>query len=195
MKQVLLIVVAASVGFAGGIVGARMFPSQTGQTPARVLRAHSFELVNDSGQVVSFWGIDKGKQVVLAFGNSHQKTDVKDPIPPEEGLDEPSHQRTAIGLLGDGSPFLALQARDGKPRERLSLTEYDKPILLMDDETGVRVSLGLAQSDTPGPRDNDWSLDFYPRRASIGMYNIHEGDQVYVRGFVSVHKDNVKYPF
>jgi hypothetical protein len=72
---------------------------------------------------------------------------------------------------------------------------YGKPVLLMEDETGPRVLLGVEQSDTPGPGDNDWSLAFGPERARIGMYTEKHGGQTYVRGSFAVHKDKVKYPY
>ena len=77
----------------------------------------------------------------------------------------------------------------------LSLSIYGKPILVMDDETGKRMSLGAEHSDTPGPGDNDWALDFGPDRARIGMFAREEGGQTYVRGMFSVSRDKVKYPY
>jgi hypothetical protein len=77
---------------------------------------------------------------------------------------------------------------------RMLLSTDGKPFLLMEDETGPRVSLGIEQSDTPGPDDNDWTLTFYPERARIGMFTEKVGGQKYVRGVFLVNKDKVKYP-
>jgi hypothetical protein len=66
----------------------------------------------------------------------------------------------------------------------------------MEDETGPRVLLGVEQSDTPGPQDNDWVLDFSPDgRARIGMFTEKDGGQTYVRGLFSVNRDKIKYPY
>src|SRR5208337_3664760 len=48
-----------------------------------------------------------------------------------------------------------LRSKNGPPRARLYLNEFEKPMLLMDDENGVRVSLGAEQSDTPSIDIND----------------------------------------
>ena len=156
--------------------------------PAQV-RAHSFELVNEAGQKISYWGVDKGQNAVLAFGRGGTI-----PGHPGLGLGDPHSQRAVIGLTDD-SPFLMLRGPDGETRVRLLLSIYGKPVLLMEDETGPRVLLGLEQSDTPGPGDNDWALAFYPERARIGMYTVKDGKQTYVRGSFAVHEDKVKYPF
>ena len=77
---------------------------------------------------------------------------------------------------------------------QLYITDWQKPLLLMEDETGPRMGLGVNQSDTPNPEDKDWALQFLPDRAWIGMYSRREAGVDSVRGFVSVSKDKVKYP-
>ena len=42
--------------------------------------------------------------------------------------------------------------------------------------------------------DNDWALDFSPDRARIGMITEHIKGGTYEQGFLSVHKDRVKFP-
>jgi hypothetical protein len=64
----------------------------------------------------------------------------------------------------------------------------------MGDETGKRLALGVEQSDTPSADDNDWHLVFEPDRAWIGMYVARVGTRKYVKGFLSVNTDKVKYP-
>ncbi len=64
----------------------------------------------------------------------------------------------------------------------------------MEDETGPRLSLGVEQSDTPGPDDHDWSLVFNPDIARIGLHSEKVGGQRYIQGGVWVNKDRVKYP-
>jgi hypothetical protein len=90
--------------------------------------------------------------------------------------------------------MLEFKAEDGRPRASLYLFPEGKPILLLDDETGPRVSLGLQQSDTPGPEDNDWALTFEPDRAWIGMYTHKTRGHNHVQGAYGVHTDRVESP-
>ena len=107
-------------------------------------------------------------------------------------LDDPHNQRAAIGVTDD-SPFLEFRGANGETRARLDLSIYGKPALLMRDETGPRVLLGIDQSDTPGPQDNDWALSFYPERVWLGMHTFKEQGQTYVQGGFSVNRDKLKY--
>lgn len=197
MKQILTIVAALLAGFVGGILGTRVAPARHEGSPEQIVRARSFELVNKSGQAISYWGVDKGDNAVLAFASHWPATSggPHDPSgPPPQPLDNPRNQRMAIGVIDD-SPFLIVRGADGKTRVRLLLSMYGKPVLLMEDETGPRVLLGVEQSDTPGPRDNDWSLAFFPERARIGMYTEKLGGQTYIRGSFGVRRDRAKYPY
>jgi hypothetical protein len=197
MRQFFSILAAVVAGFIGGYVGSRLTRPHESSQPEQVIRARSFELINDAGQVSSYWGVDKGKNVVLVFGSERSaKTDRNhgDAKKNAAALDAPDDQRTAIGLMPSGSGFLTLRGADGKTRVRLYLSEYDKPYLLLEDETGPRVSLGHEQTDTPSPNDNDWALNFHPDRASIGMYARQQGAQTFVQGFLSVSHDKLKFP-
>jgi hypothetical protein len=88
-----------------------------------------------------------------------------------------------------------MRGSDGKTRVRFYLRDENKPMLLMEDETGPRLGLGIEQSDTPGPDDNDWSLSFLPDIARIGLHAEKHDGQMYVQGGVYVNKDKVKYPY
>lgn len=197
MKQSLLVVAALLAGFAGGVLGTQMVLARHDKGPAQSIRARGFELVNESGQTISYWGVDKAGNAVLAFA-SHWPVASGGPNDPTgrppQPLDNPDNQRTAIGVIDD-SPFLMLRGPDGKTRVRLYLSMYAKPFLLMEDETGPRLLLGVQQSDTPGPQDNDWALDFGPSRAHIGMHTEVVDGQTYVRGNFRVQQDRVKYPY
>ncbi len=197
MNRIVLVAAALLAGFIGGILGALVMRSGEQAHPGQPIRARSFELADESGRVVSFWGIDKRQNAVLAFGSHWPKTPRGGgavPDRPPLALDDPDNQRAAIGVVND-SPFLSLRGTDGKTRASLDLSEYGKPALWMADETGLRVHLGVEGSDTPGPQDNDWSLAFYPERARIGMYTEKDGGQTYVRGRFAVHRDKIKYPY
>lgn len=197
MKQIVLIGAALFAGFIGGVLGNRTSYFNRQSRPADLVRAHRFELLNEDGQPISYWGVDKGNNVVLAFARNAGANQAPigavaaQPLGP---LDDPDSQRFAIGLLGDDSPFLKLRGPDGKLRAELLLNLFSKPIFLMEDETGPRVSLGIAGTDTPGVDVNDWDLDFHPERASIGMFARRDSKGTYLQGFLDVHKDRVKYP-
>jgi hypothetical protein len=159
-----------------------------------VLRARGFELVDETGNVISYWGVDNKKETVLAFRSRRPlRPERPKGSPRSAGLEDPLNQGTAIGMVED-SPFLTFRVADGTTRLRIYLTPWHKPILIMDDENGGRVALGINQSDTPSADDNDWALQFSPNRAWIGMFSRPEGGQEYVRGFLSVNRDKVQYP-
>lgn len=198
MKHTFLVVAALAAGFVGGIASTFALRGYTQPRPEQVLRARSFELVDDAGRAISYWGIDDGHNVVLAFG-SRPGTQLAEgaprPVHAPHGLYNPENQLAAIGLLADDSPFLKQRGPDGKTRVRLYLSDYAKPFLLMEDETGPRVSLGIDQSDTPGPGDNNWALVFGPEeRARIGMGTEKVGGTTYIRGGLFVNENRVKYP-
>ncbi len=202
VKQTILVVAALAAGFVGGIASTFALRGYTQPRQEQVLRARSFELVDDAGRVISYWGVDDGHNVVLAFG-SRPGTLLAEgaprPVHAPHGLHNPENQLSAIGLLGNDSPFLKQRGADGKTRVRLYLSDYAKPFLLMEDETGPRVSLGINQSDTPGPNDNNWALVFGSDQedeiAQIGMATEKVGGTTNVRGTFLVHRERVKYPY
>ena len=198
MKPILLVILAFAAGLAGGVVSTLLIHSAKRSPIESVVRARSFELVDRTGLVLSYWGVDKGDNVVLAFGSRPGTILDEKAIRPVHfpgGLLNPLNQRAAIGLLGNDSPFLFQRGADGKTRMRLYLSDYAKPFLLMEDETGPRVSLGVEQSDTPGPEDNDWALSFMPDRAWLGMHTQEHGGKTYVQGGFSVQRDKLMYPY
>jgi hypothetical protein len=191
MKQFLTIAAALLAGFLGGVVGSTRVARNEAARPAAVLRARSFELVDGDGRAISYWGVDKRQNVVLAFASDPRVS----PSGAVQGsLEDPYNQRVSIGVVG-GTPALDLRAPDGKTRLRLCLSIYEKPILIMEDATGKRVHLGLLHSDTPSAEDNDWGLSFEPDRSLIGMHTVKEGGQTYLRGSLFVSKDKLKYPY
>jgi hypothetical protein len=193
MKTIWSTVAALMAGFAGGISGMLVMRAHEPPRSEQMIRARGFELVNEAGEPISFWGVDQGQNAVLAFGS--RGLDLRGaPHGVPAGLSNPENQLAAFGLQGDDAPVLAMRGADGKTRVSLLLSPDAKPILMMEDETGPRVALGIEQSDTPGPQDNDWTLVFGPERARIGMFTRTEGGQTYVRGGLMVNKDKVKYP-
>jgi len=195
MKQTVLIVSALLAGFIGGTLGTYVARTYEQAHPEEVIRARSFELVDEAGNAVSFWGIDRSQNAVLAFG-SHWPKPPAGPsgVRATRRHDNPHNQRATIGVTGD-SPFVDLRAADGETRMRLNLNGNEKPILWMADEHRPRLWLGIEQSDTPGPQDNDWSLIFYPEVLRIGTRTQEVAGQTYVQGGIFVSKERMKYPF
>lgn len=190
MKRIFTVVAAIVAGFLGGIVGTRI----GGARDQIVVRAHSFELLNDAGEVISFWGVDSAQSATLAFGSRRRGLGGARPQGVPAGITNPDNQLLAIGLASADEPMLKMRGTDGKIRASLYVAPYEKPFLLMEDETGPRVLLGIEQSDTPGPEDNNWSLLFLPQRARIGMGTVKEGGQNYVVGTFFLNRNKVKYP-
>lgn len=188
----MVVVMALFAGFAGGVAATLVIRAREQPHPERVVRAHGFELVDDAGQAISYWGIDKQQNIVLAFGIR------RDNALPERrvavDIKDPDNQTYAIGLAGDDTPFLTMRGRDRKPRVNLLFSLYEKPVLVMADETGPRLRLGFEGSDTLTPDDNDWWLDFRPEVARIGFHAEKKDGKTYVQGGVYVRKDKVTYP-
>jgi hypothetical protein len=198
MRQILVIGTSLVAGFVGGVLGTFVTRPPGQSRPEPVIRARSFEVLDENGRAISYWGVDKDQYAVLAFGSYWPKEQtgggrLSAQQPPLD-LADPKNQRAAFGVVAD-SPFLDLRALDGKPRIRLNLSIYEKPLLWMADESGKRLSLGVEHSDTPGPNDNDWFLRFQPSRAWIGMGTGSQGGQKYVQGFFEVNRDKVKSPY
>jgi len=194
VKTLTILLAATITGFFSGIVGALAVLSCA--KPPAVFRAHRFELLNNKGEVISFWGQDPDNYVLLAFQAPAAPTD-RTRSQSSEGQSRGSDafvRRTLIGVTGNGNPLLKLTSADGQPRLTAYVNEHGKPVLFMADKHAIRLVLGVEQSDTPGPDDNTWVLDFRPERARLGMSaETIEGKQ-YIRGFSSVHTDRVVFP-
>src|SRR5436190_17036465 len=127
MKPIVVIVTALIAGFLGGLLGTRFpRPSDPG-----VIRAHSFELVNETGQTISFWGVDTGRNAVLAFGDRGFALGGQHPNDVPIGLQNPHNQLAAFGLRRSDDPFMTMNGVDGKVRARLGVNPDGKPTLRM----------------------------------------------------------------
>ena len=58
MKQAIAIGAALVAGFIGGILGTRLTHMADRPVADSIVRARSFELVDKTGKVISFWGVD-----------------------------------------------------------------------------------------------------------------------------------------
>jgi len=194
MKQFINLAAALAAGLIGGILGTRTIGTLHQPGENGTIRARSFELVNEVGQTISLWGVDNNQNLVLTFGSRGLLKGGSLPGRTPGNLRDPDNQVTAIGLQANDMPWLKMSGADKKTRVRLYLTMDGKPIMLMEDETGPRLCLGVEQSDTPGPNDNDWSLVFKPEVARIGLHAEERGGETYVQGGVLVRPDKLKYP-
>jgi hypothetical protein len=148
-------------------------------------------LVDEHGKAISIWGMNKEGHTLLAFLGSESR-------PGENGehsvgLDSLMNLRATFGTEG-ALPSMTFTGADGKTRMMLYLGPWEKPLLWMGDENGMRVALGAHWSDTPSAEDSDWMLTFNPDRAWIGMSSRREGGQRYVKGLLGVSGDKIKYP-
>jgi hypothetical protein len=197
MKALLGIAMAVIAGFIGGVAGTLAVLHHDQPVVQKSLRAREFELVDENGQVVSIWGIDQYHNPLIAFTPSGVNKEER-PYVGFSGhrlsLDDRESQRVGIGLTGAGDPFFMFLGHDEKPRASLYVNSDGKSNFLLHDENSWRVSLGIRTSDTPGPADNDWGLDFYPERAGLGMASMKRGKQSYVHGNFFVHQDEVPFP-
>lgn len=197
MKPILFALISLLAGFLGGILGARAARTGENSTVAPVIRARKFELVDETGRPISYWGIDQDHQAVLAFGWYVPGMSDRSPQAPPSapgGLENPLNQYARFGVIGS-LPLLELQGDRGQTRMALNLMPPDKPVLTMRDERGTRLFLGVLLSDTPlAPENNDWGLSFEPDRAMIGMLTGEVNGQKYVRGVLNVDKDDVILP-
>jgi hypothetical protein len=87
-----------------------------------------------------------------------------------------------------------MRGADRRLRVNLLFSLYEKPVLIMEDETGPRLRLGFEGSDVATPEENDWSLVFIPEVVRIGFRAEKKGGQMYVQGGVDINPDKVKYP-
>lgn len=184
---------ALVAGFIGGVLSAWFIRPQVPATPLSAVRAHEFDLVDEEGHAVSFWGFNTYNRAELVFGSHWSDAPEKSRAHLDAALRQDENQMLAIGAGGD-FPFLDFRAADGKPRISLFVEQWGKPALMMSDETAARVVLGIKHTDTHARTDNNWALEFGHDSASIGMGTVVENGQQYVQGEFSVNRNKEKYP-
>ncbi len=109
MKNTPVIAAALFAGFVGGILGTSVMHIREQSLPNRVIRARSFEVVDEKGRPISYWGVDKLHDVVLAFGG---QWDPKRYVERTGDLTDPSNQGAMIGMVG-GDATLRFNGADG----------------------------------------------------------------------------------
>jgi hypothetical protein len=188
MRPLYLVSIAFAAGVLGGVLGTQI-TRWSAEPNGTVVKARQFELIDERGNIVAFWGSDQNSNAVLAFAKSRQSGQ-----PPSADLKDPKNQRMSVGVLADGSPLLSFMGNDGQARLRGLLTEYDKPILMLEDAGGPRVSLGIQQSDTHDPADDNWALTFEPEtdKATIGI--IKDPISKHLYGGLWINGSKIKLP-
>ena len=185
MKSILKQCVSWLLSFVFGVFGGYAYTHWHAAKVEKVatLRSSRFELTDNSGRVVAFWGTDRGNDTVLAF---LQKAN-QDMVP--TGYGSNPNEALAVGMTSTQSPFINLQAKDGSSRAQLNLSEYQKPVFIMSDEHYEgRLMLGFISNDYPSPEDDDWALLFRgPDVAGIGSMK-HPVDLKY-RGYLTVARN------
>jgi hypothetical protein len=102
VRQSLLIAAALLAGFIGGMLGTRVERAREQSHPDQVIRARSFELVNDKGRAISYWGVDKRHNAVLAFGG---QWDSKQHVERTGDLTDPRNQGGCLGWSVAARPW------------------------------------------------------------------------------------------
>jgi len=158
------------------------------QSKATTVRASRFELTDDTGRVVAFWGIDRGNNTVLAFLRKATQVGVSDGLSDSftRFTKQNSNEAFAVGLISTEAPFMNLLGDDGQSRAFLYLNSQQKPVFAMSDERFEgRLTLGFVNNDAPSPRDDEWALLFRgPDVAGIG--SVKDPTDGKYRGYFSV---------
>jgi hypothetical protein len=192
-KTVITLAASLLVGCAGGIAGTLIILHHKPEFAQAVVRAHSFELIDDRGKAVSRWGIDENHNPLIAFMPS-AATPLSASSVMDLSLEDRGTQRVAIGLTGDANPFLTFRGNDKRPRVQLWVSEFGQPVFSLYDENSCRAVLGVRRSDTPSANDRDWGLDFLPDRAGIGMGTVRKDGRNYAQGYFYLHQDQTPVP-
>ncbi len=117
MKTIFVTVIALFAGFVGGVFGSRYSAGIEQSRTQHVIRARSFELVDQKGKTVSIWGMNKQGHTLLAFLGSDSTPGENDEH--SVGLDDVTKLRASFGA--GGAPSLTFTGDDGKTRMMLYL--------------------------------------------------------------------------
>lgn len=177
-NELLVIMLAVLSGFWAGTLSTRTQSVQASGTDT--IRAKRFELLNDLGKPVAFWGSDEHRHIVLTF------------------LGPDMSERASLGLGAGEVPFMGLAGKDGKVRVGLQLGWGDKPSIALNDENMEgRIILGFVHTDAPSPRDDDWGLILRapkvgPRRDMAYMAIMRDYKSGRVSGKIKLRDSNGK---
>ena len=165
-----LVVLTVIAGFLGGAASDLLFRgvpvlAQEALDSQAVVKARSFQVVDDQGKVQAQFGMLPGKDVggsdgsfvpslALYDADSRPRSVfylAADGSPDLVLLDSTGEPRVSLGLAADGSPGLALLDSTGELRAGLAvLDDYGPSLALLDSAGEPRVSLGLVADGNPG---------------------------------------------
>lgn len=173
-KVVLGIMIAGLAGYFGGFLGSRCHVEAA---QLEVIKASKFELVNGLGVTVGTWEVDSKNAAHLRFLGSRDRASIE------------------VGVRSDGTPVIEMSGRDGKRRITLSLSQFDKPMLLMGDERWEgRIHLGFVEPDTFTPEWDNWGLLFNglgSQRPVVGM-GMAKGIEGQLKGVIALSGKNIR---
>jgi hypothetical protein len=140
-RNVLSLGLAALFGFLGG-AAATGVDSLRADSP-QLVQARRFELLDESGMPVAYWGTDPDRHVQLVFKGKKQ------------------NDLARFGLSPSSLPFLELFGAHGKGGIVLRLYADELPLLAMNDaEWEGRVLLGSLRQHSGIPEEDYWGLWF-----------------------------------
>jgi hypothetical protein len=142
LNTAVLILVALSAGFVGGLAGSRF---KLNSLAEGVVRATRIEIVDELGRTKAFIGTDGQQHTALVF------------------VDDKKRERAKFGVWsGSYTPTLVMTGADGNDRLAFNLGRMDeRPMITLRDHERARVSLGFYQNDAPSPKDEGWGIRFY----------------------------------
>jgi hypothetical protein len=145
LRESFTLALAICGGFVGGSIATSL--NRVSAATPKSIQASRFELVDEAGKPIAFWGVDtnstNGQQVVISFTNSKKM------------------QVATFGIMSQKGPFLKISASDGKPMAIFELGWQERPVLIMNDHKFEgRMVLGSIENDAPSPNDDDWGIAF-----------------------------------
>jgi len=175
------------IAIAGGFLGSSLHERVSADSD--VVRAKRYEVIGQSGKVLSYWGPDSNpglqseipKGVLLVF------------------MDPDGVRRAQIGSsIGNYAPELLFYGRQGpseggprspEPRFRIGLGYNDDPLLTMLDGRARRVLLGAYHGDAPSAQEDDWRIAFLSRTGAAAYLGTHGVNSGRSQAFATVRDD------
>jgi hypothetical protein len=177
------------IAVAGGFLGSSLH-ERVG-TDSDVVRAKRYEVIGQSGKVLSYWDPDSNprlqpetpKGLLLVF------------------MDPDGVRRAQIGSsIGSYAPELLFYGRQGpsesrpresprEPRLRIGLGYNDDPLLTMLDGSTRKVLLGAYHGDAPSAQKDDWRITFMSQTGAAVYMGTHGVNSGRSQAFVTVSDD------
>ncbi len=142
MESLRVMAIGLTAGFLGGMLSSKLATVRPVQAESSSVRAQRFELVDESGKLVSAWGRFDGKDALFFF-------------------DEQGRQRAEFSFSRSSQThMLIFRGADSRLRVTLTSDLRGKSALnLGDEELESRVLLGYIGDDSPSPNSDAWGLE------------------------------------